>query len=193
MIIAHYSHRLPANYDTGLIRTRVKERGPLWNTVPELYFKAFLLRESGRYGAIANSYSSLYLWRQDDAFRDFLVSGRYKVVTDAFGRADIQTRFALDARKGHAHHARFVVREDLAIPLDADLSAVFASEVERNREVAEQSTTVETAVGVDTQNWTFTRIVLLEHEPAASEAGTSYEVLHLAKPLLDTLPFANAA
>jgi hypothetical protein len=27
MIIAHYSHRLPANYDTGLIRTRAKERG----------------------------------------------------------------------------------------------------------------------------------------------------------------------
>jgi hypothetical protein len=47
-------------------------------------------------------------------------------------------------------------------------------------------------VGVDTQNWTFTRIVLLESEPAASEAGTSYEILHLANPLLDTLPFANA-
>jgi hypothetical protein len=140
MIIAHYSHRLPAHCDTGLIRARVKERGLLWDTVPELYFKGFLLRESGRYGAIANSYSSLYLWRQEDAFRDFLVSGRYKAVTDAFGRADIQTRFALDARKGHARHARFVVREDLEIPLDADLTALFAIEVERNREVAERST-----------------------------------------------------
>ncbi|KLU25292.1 hypothetical protein EOS_15485 [Caballeronia mineralivorans PML1(12)] len=192
MIIAHYSHRLPANYDTGLMRTRAKERGPLWDTVPELYFKVFLLRESGRYGATANSYSSLYLWRQDDAFRDFLVSGRYKVVTDIFGRAGIQTRFALDARMGHAHRARFVVREDLGIPLDADLSAVFASEVERNREVAERSTTVAAAVGVDTQNWTFTRTVLLEDEPLVSEVATSYEILHLAKPLLDTLPFSNA-
>jgi hypothetical protein len=61
-------------------------------------------------------------------------------VTDAFGRADIQTRFALDARKGHARHARFVVRENLDIPLDADLTALFATEVERNREVAERST-----------------------------------------------------
>jgi hypothetical protein len=48
MIIAHYSHRLPAHCDAGLIRARVKERGLLWDTVPELYFKGFLLRESGR-------------------------------------------------------------------------------------------------------------------------------------------------
>ena len=29
-------------------------------------------------------------WRQDAAFRDFLVTGRYKTVTDSFGRAEIQ-------------------------------------------------------------------------------------------------------
>jgi hypothetical protein len=72
-----------------------------------------------------------------------------------------------------------------------DLTAVFASEVERNREVAERSTTVAAAVGVDTQNWTFTRIVLSEHEPAANAGGTSYEVLRLAKPLLDTRPIVT--
>jgi len=193
MIIAHYSHRLPANYDIGLIRTRAKERGPLWDDVPELYFKGFLLREKGRYGAIANSYSSLYLWRHDEAFRDFLLSGRYKVVTDAFGRAEIQTRFALDARKGQAHHARFAIKEDLDIPLDADLTAAFAGEIERNREIAERSTTVAAAVGVDTQNWKFTRVVLTEHEPTGNEAGTSYEILHLARPLLETLPRGSAA
>ena len=193
MIIAHYSHRLPANYDIGLIRTRAKERGPLWDDVPELYFKGFLLREKGRYGAIANSYSSLYLWRHDEAFRDFLLNGRYKVVTDAFGRAEIQTRFALDARKGQARHARFAIKEDLDIPLDADLTAVFAIEIERNREIAERSTTVAAAVGVDTQNWKFTRVVLTEHEPTGNEAGTSYEILHLARPLLETLPHGSAA
>jgi hypothetical protein len=47
-------------------------------------------------------------------------------------------------------------------------------------------------VGVDAQSWKFTRIVLSEREPAASDSGTSYEILHLAAPLLDTLP-RNAA
>jgi hypothetical protein len=96
MIIAHYGHRLPENYDLGLIRALTKERGPVWDARPQLYFKAFLLREAGRFGAIANSFSSLYLWRQDGAYRDWLVSGGYKIVTDPFGRAEIETRFALD-------------------------------------------------------------------------------------------------
>ena len=92
MIIAHYGHRLPADYNIGLIHARARERGPLWNAVPELYFKAFLLRESGRFGATTNSYSSLYLWRQDEAFRNFPVKGGYKIVVDLFGRAAVETR-----------------------------------------------------------------------------------------------------
>lgn len=192
MIIAHYAHRLPANHDIGLIRARARERGPLWDAVPELYFKGFLLREAGRHGAIANNYSSLYLWRHDEAFREFLVSGRYKVVTESFGRAEIQTRFALDARKGIGREARFAYREDHAIPLDADLTAVFAREIELNRALANRPGTVAATIGVDTANWTLTRVLLSEQEPSGNEEGTSYEILHLARPLLNTLQQAAA-
>src|SRR5205814_3951504 len=118
MIIVHYASRLPADHDLGARRRWLKEREAVWDAVPELYFKAFLLREAGRFGAIANNFSSLYLWRQDGAYRDWLVSGGYKIVTDLFGRAEIDTRCALDARKGPGHEARFVYTEDLAIPLD---------------------------------------------------------------------------
>ena len=188
MTIAHYIHRLPADYDIGIIRSRAKERGALWNDVPELYFKGFLLRERGRFGAIASCYSSLYLWRTDDAFRNFLVSGRYKVVTNSFGRADIQTRFSLDARRGRASEARFIYKQELSIPFDADLTAAFAAEIARNRDVAERPGAVAAIVGVDPQNWTFTRILLSERESAGEGDAVAYEVLHLAKPLLDSLP-----
>src|SRR5260370_30354719 len=100
MIIAHYGHRLPENYDLELIRALTKERGPVWDARPELYFKAFLLREAGRFGAIANSFSSLYLWRQDGVYRDWLVSGGYKIITDRIGRGPIEARFAVDVRQG---------------------------------------------------------------------------------------------
>jgi len=50
MIIAHYAHRLPADYDIGIIRNRAKSRGHLFDAVPELHFKGFLLRERGRFG-----------------------------------------------------------------------------------------------------------------------------------------------
>jgi hypothetical protein len=187
MIIAHYAHRLPADYDIGIIRSRAKERGSLWDAVPELCFKAFLLRESGRFGAIANSYSSLYLWRHDAAFRDFLVTGRYKTVTDSFGRAEIQTLFVLDARKGNASEAHFAYTEELEIHRDADLTADFADEIQRNSQIAEQPGTVAAAVGVDAQNWKLTRILLSANEPTMGDRGVAYQILHLARPLLDTL------
>src|SRR3984893_7849036 len=96
MIIVHYGNRLPKNYDLGFIWALTKERAPVWDARPELHFKAFLLREAGRFGAIANRFSSLYLWRQDGAYRDWLVSGGYKIVTDRFrSRGD---RGALCAR-----------------------------------------------------------------------------------------------
>jgi hypothetical protein len=191
MIIAHYANRLPENYDLGRIRALTRERAPVWDARPELYFKAFLLRETGRFGAIANSFSSLYLWRQDGAYRDWLVSGGYKIITDRFGRGGIETRFALDARKGPGHEARFVCTEDLDIPLDADLTAAFEGEIERNREIAAQSGTAAAAVGVDTWSWKFTRILISTDEPKGKDIGVAYQLLHLAQPLLDTLPMGD--
>jgi hypothetical protein len=188
MIIAHYAHRLPADYDVEIIRRRAHERGPLWDAVPDLHFKGFLLRERGRFGAIASEYSSLYLWRKDEAFRDFLVTGRYKSVTDSFGRAAIETRVALDARRGPGREARFAYKQQEDIPLAADLTSVVAAEIARNREVAEQAGTVAAAVGVDAQNWRITRILLSEREPRGAAGEEAYQILHLAKPLFDALP-----
>jgi hypothetical protein len=170
------------------IRARARERGPQWDKMPELYFKGFLVRERGRFGAIANNYSSLYLWRQDEAFRDFLVTGKYNVVTDTFGRAEIQTTFALDARRGNVRTARFAYKEAVDIPVDADLPQVCQVEIERNREIAARPGTVVATVGVDPQNWRFVRITISEDAPTGKEAGTSYEVGYFAAPLLDTLP-----
>jgi Domain of unknown function (DUF4865) len=187
VIISHYGHRLPDNCDLGHIKALTEARGPIWDIRPELYFKAFLLREKGRFGAIANNFSSLYLWRQDDAFRDWLVTGGYRIVTDLFGRAAIEMRFALDARRGPGAEARFAYREDLDIPLDADLTAAFTREIERNQQIAVQAGTVAAAIGVDTRNWKFTRIRLSTNEPDGSESAVAYQILHLARPLLDTL------
>ena len=193
MIIAHYAHRLPADYDIGIIRERAKRRGPVWDAFPGLHFKGFLLRERGRLGAIASEYSSLYLWQQDQAFRDAMVDGRYRTVTDSFGRAAIETRVALDARRGRGREARFAYQEQQDIPPDADLTAAFAAEIARNREIASQPGAVAAAVGLDAENWRFTRVLVSEREPAGPDDGTAYEVLHLARPLLDELPTADRA
>jgi hypothetical protein len=109
-------------------------------------------------------------------------------VTDSFGRAAIETRFALDARRGANRDAKFAYREDQAIPLDADLNATFAAEIARNREIAKRPGTVAAAVGVDPQNWTFTRILLSENAPSGAEGEQAYQIMYLARPLFDDLP-----
>ncbi len=188
MVIVHYSHRLPADHDLGALRRWFKERGAVWDAVPELYFKAFLLREAGRFGAIANNFSSVYLWQQDKAFRDWLVRGGYKIVTDVIGRAEIETFFALDAFRGKTGGARFLYRDDIAIPLDADLTDAFAREIELARERATQPDVISAIVGLDPRNWKFVRVLLSEAEHDASARGVAYQIAHLSCPLLDTLP-----
>ncbi|GGC91574.1 DUF4865 domain-containing protein [Chelatococcus reniformis] len=188
MIIAHYAHRLPAQYDLDALRRRSKERAAVWDVAPELYFKAFLLRETGRFGAIANSFSSLYLWRQDKALRDWLMRGGYEVVTQSFGRAEIETFFALDAFRGRAGGARFLYRNDVAVRLDADLTAAFAAEVDLARTYATAPDVRAAIVGLDPRHWRFVRVVLSEAELDGSEFGAAYQIAHLSSPLLDTLP-----
>jgi hypothetical protein len=193
MMIAHYAHRLPADYDISIIRNRASARGHLFDAIPELYFKGFLLRERGRYGAIQNEYSSLYLWRTDDGFRNFLVDGRMKSVTDSFGRPQIETRFVLNALKGSGEAARFLYKQKRTIAHDTDLTSAFTDEIARNRETAQEAGVVVSAVGVDAQNWKFTRVLLSEREPSGAKGEEAYQVLYLAKPLLGTLPPASAA
>ncbi len=188
MIIAHYAHRLPADYDIGIIRDRAGRRGHLFDAVPELYFKAFLLRERGRFGASQNEYSSLYLWRKDEGFRDFLLDGRTRSVTDSFGRPQIETRFVLDAHRGRGEQVRFLYKQEQDIPIDTDLTSAFADEIARNREAAKGEGVVVSAVGVDAESWKFTRVLLSEKEPDGREQGATYQVLYLAKPLLAELP-----
>jgi Domain of unknown function (DUF4865) len=192
MIIAHYGHRLPADYDLDLMRNRARARGHLWDAIPKLYFKAFLLRERGRFGAIANEYSSLYLWREDEGFRNFLVDGRTRSVTDSFGRPQIETRVVLDAFKGDGTQARFLYKQEQDIALDTDLTSAFAAEIERVRDAARRPGSVAAAIGVDVERWKFTRVLLSENEPGGREEGTAYQVLYLAQPLLAELPRAVA-
>jgi hypothetical protein len=187
MLTAYYVHRLPADYDLDIVRNRARERGRLWDDTPDLVFKGFLLREAGRYGATENAYASLYLWRNEQAFARFVTDGRYRVVTDSFGRAPIDVQVALDARKGSASTARFVRLDTIDIPADADLDATLAQEIASNREAAARPGTVAAVVRLDPLRWRLTRVRVSEDEPDDGGAGTVYQVLHLARPLLDTL------
>ncbi len=132
MFAKHYSHRLPAHYDMGLIRRRASEFGPRWDDTPGLLFKAFIARERGVFGALANQYASVYLWSEPAAAGAFLMDERFQTVIDSFGRPEIEAWLALDVQWGDAAEARALYREHVQVEPEADRAALLAAQIEQS-------------------------------------------------------------
>ncbi|MGB8403724.1 MAG: DUF4865 family protein [Mycobacterium sp.] len=190
MLIVHYQHRLPSTFDLDEEKNRYTETASYWDTSPALFFKAFLLREKGHHGAATNVYSSLYLWEQE-AFRNFLSDGTFNYVTDRYDRPQISTALPVDARKGPSEKANFLYLERHDVPEDINIDQAIAKEAEHNRGVAASPDTVAAITGIDPKTWRFTRIAISERRPDGTLPGVSYQILHLARPLLNTLPHAD--
>lgn len=191
MMIAQYETRLPVDHDMAALREWLAERGGVWDGMPELHFKAILTREAGSFGARENSWSSVYLWRQDQAFRDWLVRGGYEVVTDRYGRAGIESFVALDAFRGPASDARFLYRDDVAITVDTNPTGAIEEEIERSRQRATDPDVVAACVGIDPLGWKAVRITLSDAEPTPSSRGVPYQVAYLSRSLFDALPVGS--
>lgn len=187
MFAKQYSHRLPANYDMGLIRRRAAELGPLWDETQGLILKAFIAEEHGVFGAQANLYSSVYLWSDPGAAAGFLMDERFQRVIDSFGRPEIEAWLPLDLQPGKALQARALYREALPVAPEADRVRLLATEVERNQAIVRQDDTVAVFLALDSAAWQLIRITLSASEPDRHRAGKAYEVLYLAQPGLEHL------
>lgn len=181
MFITQYTHRLPADYDMGRIRKRAAERGPYWDRYPGLIFKGFLVQEIGR--SSANAYSSLYLWRDAEAFTAMVTEERFQAVIDAFGRPAVETFATLAFAKGPASSARFVRRVDELVPQQADLQKLREAETQAALQQARSGGTLAALAALDVTNWRLARFLLSEAKPAAASANaTDYEIAYFASP-----------
>jgi hypothetical protein len=187
MFIKQYRHRLPADYDMSIIRSRVAKGGPVFDDRPHLAFKSFSIEDAGQMGAAGNAYSSLYLWFEIDAVVDFLWYKGFQNVFDTFGRPTVETWLAIDAAKGGSQHATMLYREDDDMPLDQSLADLRALETERNRHTAARPGTVASVVGIELATWRIARFTLTESSTQDHAGQMAYQVAYLAKPGLDRL------
>ena len=188
MIAMQYSHRLPADYDTRIIRERAATRGPLWDDTEGLICKAFALQERKRNGATGNLYASVYLWSDSDATVRFLMGERFQAVIDAFGRPQIETWLPLDARRGSATQALSIYREERVLSAATDRKALHAAEIELNREIAARPDTVAVWAALDLNAWRLIRFTVSSAPADPGRSGEVYDVLHLAQPGISRLP-----
>lgn len=184
MLAKQYSHRLPSSYDMRMIRERAAQRGPLWDATEGLGFKAFVVRERGRYGATANVYSAVYLWLDLAQTADFFMGSRFQAVIDDFGRPQVEAWLPLDARKGPAQQALALYRDEQPIGEHENRAELRAAQ---NRRIAEQDDTVLVVSALDIAYWRLIRLTLSSAAPVEMAGRTVYEVLHLARPGLARL------
>ncbi|MBT2374478.1 DUF4865 family protein [Pseudomonas fluorescens] len=182
MFAKQYSHRLPADYDMGIIRQRAAQLGPQWDDTEGLLFKAFIAQTRGQGAGAGNLYASVYLWADPLAAADFLLGERFQKVLDSFGQPHIESWLPLDVRRGPAQNALSLYREEWALPPGADRAQVLAVEKTRNQQVADSSDNVAVFLALDVQAWKLIRITLSAKAREDNHPGRGYDVLYLARP-----------
>ncbi|MEU6233643.1 DUF4865 family protein [Kitasatospora sp. NPDC047058] len=181
-----YTITLPADYDMGIIRKRVADKGDLLDTHPGLGLKAYLVRERGQDGAPVNEYAPFYLWRTPEGMNGFLWGPGFRGLCQDFGRPAVRHWLGSGLGRGPArdtpvaatrHVERLPEHTDPAGAVEAALAAL-------PRHPALHTA----AVAVDPGRWELLRFALWAGPAPAAEPGTRYRVLHLSSPELDRLP-----
>ncbi|MFJ9690938.1 DUF4865 family protein [Kitasatospora sp. NPDC101183] len=207
-----YEITLPADYDMGIIRRRVAERGHLLDDHPGLGLKAYLVRERGRDGSPVNQYAPFYLWRTAEGMNGFLWGPGFRGLSADFGRPAV--RHWLGAGLAHGRGGEDAANNEQNLndvrrpvtghqpnpaptPTTATLDTVRlpgtadpAGAVERAlAELPAAHPALHTAaVAVDPSRWELLRFALWNGPAPEDAPGTRYEVLHLSRPELTRLP-----
>jgi len=93
MLAMQYAFVLPADYDMGIVRRRIVEKGSMLDDFPRLRFKAYLSadRRGARLPTRQNLYAPFYLWDDTEGMNAFLGSSGFAGVTQAFGWPEVRT------------------------------------------------------------------------------------------------------
>jgi hypothetical protein len=95
MITTQYKIILPSDYDMNIISERVINNGHKTDGFDDLKFKLYLITEKGINHNLQNSYSPLYLWKNNNGLNKFLFEGYYDNILTSFGWQHVQVGIPL--------------------------------------------------------------------------------------------------
>ncbi|MGO4785191.1 DUF4865 family protein [Cryobacterium sp. W22_MBD10_FK3] len=179
-----YEITLPADYDMGIIRTRVATRGSGTDAFDGLGIKAYLIREKNVHGSAVNEYAPFYLWANPAGMNSFLLGTPFTGIMNDFGRPPVRhwtgTAFAFGPAD-RLLSARFATRLITAIQPDEPLDSALQAALERHDRRQHLDGVHATAVAVDPTSWTIVEFTLRDAPPTSPD-GECYEVLHVSAP-----------
>ncbi|MCD7440963.1 DUF4865 family protein [Streptomyces lincolnensis] len=178
-----YELTLPADYDMGVIRSRVARVGHLLDDWEGLGFKTYLMRERGVDGSPVNQYAPFYLWNTVEGMNSFLWGGAFQGLSEDFGRPSVRQWTGVAYEEGGAvgAPARVAVRRRRPVPEGVELAGFMAEAVGEAERLAGEEGAVCAAAAVDTARWELVHFSLWAHRTPKAE-GEVFEVLHVSAP-----------
>jgi hypothetical protein len=186
MLAMQYGFALPADYDMGIVRRRIAEKGHLLDHFPRLGFKAYLYadRAAARVPTRQNLYAPFYLWESAEGMNAFLTSSAFAGVAQAFGWPEVRTWSVWAGEVSpEAAQAASASRDIEVIAPHADLDELCQREIERARADFADGALAAIAAFEPT-GWTLLRFRLWgELRPELAREGRQlYEVGHVSLP-----------
>ncbi|GHF08553.1 DUF4865 family protein [Streptomyces morookaense] len=192
MYAKQYEITLPADYDMGVIRTRVARAAHILDDRAGLGLKAYVIRERGVDGSPVNQYAPLYLWHDTGRMSEFLVGGGgFQNIIASFGRPPVHhwAGIACEAGPARAVTPKAASRRLTPMPDGADPAAVVDTALGELAALARTEGVHTAALAFDPRHWQLMLFVLWEQAVAPDHHATErYEVLHLSSPHLDEIP-----
>lgn len=182
MLAMQYTIRLPLDYDLSLIHKRVSERTGLFENLPGLVHKSYLLN------AEEKIYAPFYLWNDLSEARGFMLNDLFQGVIKAFSRPRIRSWTVLShIHAGSTEIPRFALREVDSIAPEENLETMVARETAQQEALKRNKGLHSHAIALDPDRWEILRFSLWKDEAAADHHGsdciTPYEVLHVSETL----------
>ena len=120
MLAMHYKIPLADAAATARVRARAAERGPLFDGMPGLAHKLFLV------DPIDPCYATFYLWREPEAALRFLNGPFFAALSETFGRPDVLLLLtdAQDLPPGLELEVSLAIEPSVITPLSDALDAV---------------------------------------------------------------------
>lgn len=182
MLASHYSFEFEKSFDMMEIRDRVAMVGHKFDSLPGLYLKAFLAAESS--STQASCYAPFYIWSDERAMTDFLLSDSFRAVASKFGRPSVTTwdTVALVHGKTTSEQPIVATQQLIDLPEDCDLTTIAAEELQHCAAQADTPGLHTIFSGIDVRSWRLLRVSLWCIPQPIISNHTQFELLHLSAP-----------
>lgn len=181
MLAMQYTIRLANEFDLGRIKKRVAKRRHLFDDLPGLTQKSFLVN------AELGTYAPFYVWSSHEKARQFLLGDLFSDVIKSFGRPRVRLWGILYfGQTASLAPPTFAVRCVEALSVDAELTEIGEAEAVRHAKAMATPGLYSHAVALDADRWEIVRYSLWQDRESAGKVDgdciDTYDVLYVTAP-----------